>query len=258
MRISQLAERTGVPATTLRFYETSGLLPAERSDAGYRIYGEDAVRRLTFIDAAKHLGLPLEEIAELLTVWESGACAEVKADLQPRIANRLAEAERRAAELAAFTATLRGALDHLDALPDRDEPCDPKCAFISPAVPHTAASSTTVAVPLFTDRYAAHTEAERWRATPVACTLSGDGLRKRAAEWRDALDGAVRVAIPEGLRLTLPAERAAAIAGLAAAEQQCCGFFDFRLHLDGPRLHLEVRAPEAGAGLLAEVFALSA
>ncbi|WP_406693273.1 MerR family transcriptional regulator [Saccharopolyspora sp. ID03-671] len=76
MRISQLAERTGTPATTLRFYETSGLLPAERTPAGYRIYGEDAVDRLAFIDAAKHLGLPLEEIAELLRVWESGAGVE--------------------------------------------------------------------------------------------------------------------------------------------------------------------------------------
>jgi DNA-binding transcriptional MerR regulator len=45
MRISQLAARTGVPATTLRFYETAGLLPAERTAAGYRAYGEDGVDR---------------------------------------------------------------------------------------------------------------------------------------------------------------------------------------------------------------------
>ncbi|WP_244318556.1 MerR family DNA-binding transcriptional regulator [Streptomyces brevispora] len=49
MRISQLAERSGVPATTLRFYETAGLLPAERTPAGYRLYGQDAVDRLAFI-----------------------------------------------------------------------------------------------------------------------------------------------------------------------------------------------------------------
>ncbi|MDG9719768.1 MerR family DNA-binding transcriptional regulator [Streptomyces sp. DH24] len=45
-RISQLAERSGVPATTLRFYEDAGLLPADRTPAGYRVYGEDAVERL--------------------------------------------------------------------------------------------------------------------------------------------------------------------------------------------------------------------
>ncbi|MGW7750765.1 MerR family DNA-binding transcriptional regulator [Streptomyces violaceusniger] len=43
MRISQLAERSGVPATTLRFYESAGLLPADRTPHGYRSYREDAV-----------------------------------------------------------------------------------------------------------------------------------------------------------------------------------------------------------------------
>lgn len=54
--ISQLAERAGVPATTLRFYESAGLLPAGRTPGGYRVYGEDAVERLAFITAAKRLG----------------------------------------------------------------------------------------------------------------------------------------------------------------------------------------------------------
>ena len=41
MRISQLATRTGVPATTLRYYESAGLLPAGRTAAGYRVYGQE-------------------------------------------------------------------------------------------------------------------------------------------------------------------------------------------------------------------------
>ncbi|MEW1757406.1 MerR family transcriptional regulator [Streptomyces cyaneofuscatus] len=136
MRISQLAERTGVPASTLRFYESAGLLPAERTPAGYRRYGEDAVERLAFIGAAKQLGLPLEEIGELLGVWEPGACKEVKADLRPRIAARIADAEGRTAELTAFTASVRRSLEHLEALPDRSSRCDPQCAFLAPgAVP---------------------------------------------------------------------------------------------------------------------------
>jgi hypothetical protein len=52
MRISQLADATGVPATTLRFYESAGLLPAERTAAGYRLYHQDAIERLAFIGAA--------------------------------------------------------------------------------------------------------------------------------------------------------------------------------------------------------------
>jgi MerR family copper efflux transcriptional regulator len=255
MRISQLAERSGVPATTLRFYESAGLLTADRTQSGYRSYGEDAVQRLTFIGAAKHLGLPLEEIAGLLTVWRAGACAEVKADLRPRIAARLAEAERRAAELAAFTSSLYSALEHLDALPDRATPCGPECGFLSHSAPASAVRGASTG--LCPDQTAARKDAERWRGAPVACSLTGAGVTERIKQWRAALDGAVRVEIPDGLRLTLPADRITALAGLAAAEQECCQFFDFRFHLDGPDLHLEVRAPAAGASLLADLFAVT-
>ncbi|RKN10891.1 MerR family transcriptional regulator [Streptomyces radicis] len=248
MRISQLTERTGVPATTLRFYETAGLLPADRTASGYRRYGEDAVERLTFIGAAKHLGLALDEIAELLAVWESGACREVKADLRPRIAARLTAADERAAELAAFTTTLRAALAHLDALPDRTGRCDPRCGFLA-AAPSSAGSTAPRPGPV---------EAERWRSAPVACSLSAEEAVERVTAWHRILNGARRREIPEGLRLTLPSARAAAVAELAAAEQHCCAFLDFRLHLEGPDLHLEVRAPAEGAGLLAELFAEAA
>jgi len=256
MRISQLAERSGVAATTLRFYEKAGLLTADRTPSGYRSYDDDAVQRLAFIGAAKHLGLPLEEIAVLLAVWQSGACAEVKASLRPRIAARLAEAEQRAAELAAFTSSLHSALAHLDTLPDRATPCDPECGFLSHPAPATLGRGTAGTV-LSPDRKAAGQPAERWRSAPVACSLTGDDITERIAQWRSALDGAVRAEIPDGLRLTLPAERIAVLAGLAAAEQQCCQFFDFRFHLDGPDLHLEVRAPAEAASLLAGMFGIA-
>ncbi|MFB7031599.1 MULTISPECIES: hypothetical protein [unclassified Streptomyces] len=109
-------------------------------------------------------------------------------------------------------------------------------------------------VVLSPSRRAAQTQAERWRTAPVACSLTGDGLQERTAQWRRAVAGATRTAVHDGLRLTLPADRSARIAELAAAEQQCCPFFDFRLHIDGPRLHLEVRAPAEGAGLLTDLF----
>jgi MerR family transcriptional regulator, copper efflux regulator len=242
MRISQLAERSGVPATTLRFYESAGLLAAQRTPSGYRAYGEEAVRRLAFIGAAKRLGLSLEEIAELLAVWEAGACAQVRADLRPRVVARLAEAEQRADELAAFTASLRSALEHLDALPDRATPCDPECGFLSRRGLDTAAKQ----------------EVEIGRRVPVACSLGGGDMTGRGARWRSILRGATSVEIRGGLRLTMPAERFGALAELAAAERECCPFFDFRFHLDGGRdLRFEVRAPAEGAGLLAEVFAVS-
>ncbi|MGH3915940.1 MAG: MerR family transcriptional regulator [Pseudonocardiaceae bacterium] len=247
MRISQLAERSGVPATTLRFYETAGLLPADRTASGYRVYGEDAVQRLAFISAAKHLGLALEEIAELLPIWDSGTCADVKAGLRPRIVARVVEAERRGAELAAFTTFLHTALEHLDALPDRTSRCDPECSFRTPPTQVPAYR------PVSPSRRTAE-ETERWRTTSIACSLTADGLGERVAQWRQLVVEARREEIDDGLRLTLPAERAGEVAALAAAEQQCCPFLDFRLQLDGAVVRLEARAPADGAGLLTELF----
>lgn len=240
------------PATTLRHYEGAGLLPAERTPAGYRMYGEAALERPAFIGAAKHLGLPLEEIGELLAVWEAGACRDVKADLRPRIAAHLAEAEARTAESAAFSASLHAALEHLDTLPDRAGRCDPECGILAPGpAPTAAAGPVDVA---FSSRRAADRETEGRRTAPVACSLSGEGTSERATQWREAVGGAVRTQVPDGLRLTLPVEQAVALTALAAAELQCCPFFGFRLHLDGTQVHLEVRAPADGAALLADLF----
>ncbi|MFL6055434.1 MAG: MerR family transcriptional regulator [Actinoallomurus sp.] len=186
-------------------------------------------------------------IAELVAVWESGACADVKADLRPRVAARLEEAACRIAELTAFAASLRRALAHLDVLPDRAGRCDPECGLLG-----SAALTAPVTVELAPRP---EQENERWRNAPVACSLSGEHLTERAAQWRQLLDGAEPEQIDDGLRLTLPAERAAAMAALAAEEQRCCPFFDFRLHLDGPVVHLQVCVPAEGASLLAELFA---
>ncbi|WP_432044043.1 MerR family transcriptional regulator [Streptomyces cadmiisoli] len=107
-RISQLASRSGVPATTLRFYESAGLLPVERTASGYRVYGEDAVDRLAFISSAKLLGLALEEIRDLPDVCEEGVCASVRARMLPLVADRIRDTDGRIAELRAFSVHLAG------------------------------------------------------------------------------------------------------------------------------------------------------
>lgn len=143
VRISQLADAPGVPATSLRFYQSAGLLPAERTASGYRLYDPDAIEQMAFNGAAKHLGLPLEEIAELLAVWEADGCVDVKTNLRPRIAARLDDAERHLAELRTFTASLQRALERLDALPDRSTRCDPECGFLTPAARTAAIPAST-------------------------------------------------------------------------------------------------------------------
>ena len=100
-----------------------------------------------------------------------------------------------------------------------------------------------------------------WRQQPVACTLHGAGLGQRTAQWQQLAGRAGRREdIPDGVRLTFPAtpQLAAEIAALAAAEQGCCAFFDFTLHLTPAALQLSVRAPETAATVLADLFGATA
>ncbi len=107
-RISQLAALSGVPASTLRYYDEAGLLPAERADSGYRIYDGRSLQRLEFITSAKLLGLALDEVRDLLAVWEQDACAAMRERLLPRVRARIADTDRRLAELTAFRTYLHG------------------------------------------------------------------------------------------------------------------------------------------------------
>ncbi|MEV6124187.1 hypothetical protein AB0M23_27380 [Streptomyces sp. NPDC052077] len=88
----------------------------------------------------------------------------------------------------------------------------------------------------------------------MACSLTSAAFSDRAQEWRTVLAGSTSEPIDDGLRLTLPVDRAGTVTELAVAEQGCCPFYDFRLHLDGTVLHLEVRSPVEGATILAELF----
>ena len=71
--IGDIAERAGVTAPTVRYYESLGLLKrAARSTAGYRRYFEDTVRELQFIRKARALGFSLDEIGEIVKLTRTG------------------------------------------------------------------------------------------------------------------------------------------------------------------------------------------
>jgi DNA-binding transcriptional MerR regulator len=75
LRVSDVAERVGLSADTVRYYERVGLLPnVERSTNGYRSYDETSIHRLRFIKGAQRFGLRLTEIKELLEVQDRGLC----------------------------------------------------------------------------------------------------------------------------------------------------------------------------------------
>lgn len=249
-RISQLAERVGLPPTTLRFYEQAGLLPTRRSDSGYRLYDDEALERLTFITAAKRLGLPLEEIRDLLGVWEDGLCTDVRERLRPMLTTRIAEAEQRAVELDAFTHRLRQAQAEING-PPRPGRCEPDCGFLHGFLPSDNAPAPVEFLPR---RPEAPVEPPS-EAVPIACTLTDADQADRLRQWQRLLGHAEhREPIDGGLRIDLPAALTGAVAGLAAAEQRCCAFFDFTLHISGGTVQLEVRAPAEAASLLTHVF----
>jgi len=67
LTIGKVAERAQVTADSIRFYEREGLIrPAKKSPSGYRLYTEEAIRRIGFIKQAQQCGFSLVEIRELL------------------------------------------------------------------------------------------------------------------------------------------------------------------------------------------------
>ena len=78
--IGRLAKASGVKVTTIRYYESIGLIdPTDRSEGGQRIYDANAIERMRFIRHARDLGFPLEAIRELIALSrnEDRSCAEV-------------------------------------------------------------------------------------------------------------------------------------------------------------------------------------
>ncbi len=114
LKVSDVGRRTGLTRKALRLYESLGLVePADRTEAGYRLYDEDALRRIELINRAKVLGLTLSETKEFLHVAE-GCCGENHPQLAALVERKLDETERRITELASLRETLHGVLDRLE------------------------------------------------------------------------------------------------------------------------------------------------
>lgn len=105
MRIGELADQVGVDPSTIRYYESVGVLPEpERTPSGYRSYEPADVDRLRFVVRARSLDLALEDIREIVALRDGGVapCGYVRALLDRQaetIALRIAELEGMAAEL---------------------------------------------------------------------------------------------------------------------------------------------------------------
>lgn len=223
-RISELARRSGFSASTLRYYETVGLLPdPERTDSGYRSYDDTALERLAFIARAKAMGLSLAEVAELVALWTDGPCPPARDRLRALLEGKVAEVRTRQGQLTTLSAQLDHLLRSLAAADPADR-CGPGCPCDVDLPP-----------------------------PPAGCTLPSPAAADRAAQWADlAARSTERTPTPDGLRIRLPADPVvvARAAELAVLEAGCCAFFTFTLVIDAAGAWLDVAAPADARPLL--------
>ncbi len=224
--IGEISQASGFTTSALRYYEGIGLVvPAARSASGYRIYDRHTLERLAFIARAKDLGCSLEEITDLVRTWDADRCGPVQRRFHALVTDKIREARRQIAELAAFSSQLQQAAGQLSG-PPVDGPCDDDCACLA-ADP------------------------------PLPCTLGSDQIPDRLARWQAMGDHAVA-------RTTTPAGAVRGefddpdildeLARLTVAEQGCCAFFSFTITVDARGVGLEVRAPEAAAAQVTALF----
>ena len=118
MNIGDAAERSGLPAKTIRYYEDIRLVKPARGENGYRDYSSDDVHRLRFLQRARSLGFSVEECRQLLSLYtdKQRESADVKAVAEAK----LVEIDRKIAELVSLQKTLRHLVHacHGDERPD--------------------------------------------------------------------------------------------------------------------------------------------
>ena len=108
--IGEAASRSGVSAKMIRRYESLALLPSvDRTDSGYRLYGEKEVHTLRFIKRSRDLGFGMPEIAQLLKLWQNRrrSSAEVRRVASIHVANL----DQRIAEMEEMRQTLQHLID---------------------------------------------------------------------------------------------------------------------------------------------------
>ncbi|WP_159006065.1 MerR family transcriptional regulator [Bradyrhizobium sp. S69] len=144
MRIGELAERSGLTASRIRFYEASGLINAvERNANGYREYTTDAVVTLDIITGAQKAGFSLQEIRSLLPTklgtWQEDKLLNV---LKKKVADIEALRER----LAQSKTQLLGIIETIETSPEGLSCDDNKKRVLNRIPKHRTQRPTTRAI----------------------------------------------------------------------------------------------------------------
>jgi len=95
MRISDVSDQTGIPISTIRYYEKRAIIPKPKRNGRDRSFSEQDVRAIQFVRDAQSLGLTLREIADLLQdTWATGDMAKVAAAHRRTVRERIAALNR--------------------------------------------------------------------------------------------------------------------------------------------------------------------
>jgi Cu(I)-responsive transcriptional regulator len=119
MQIGAVARKSGVPAKTIRYYESVGLIDqAGRNDSGYRVYGPRDIQTLRFISRARSLGFSVKDVADLLALWRDQARSS--GQVKHLASDHLGQIDRKIAELQEVRFTLVDLIErcHGDERPD--------------------------------------------------------------------------------------------------------------------------------------------
>ena len=113
MQIGEAAQRTGISAKMIRHYEQIGLIPRpDRRDSNYRDYSHHDLHRLGFVRRARDLGFSIDEIRDLLRLWDDRQRSS--ADVKQLTEAHIAELDRKIlllGEMRASLSSLAGACD---------------------------------------------------------------------------------------------------------------------------------------------------
>lgn len=108
MNIGEASRRSGVSAKMIRYYEGIGLLQqSRRSESGYRVYSEHDVHVLQFLKLARNTGFSIEEIRDLLSLWQDPTQSDSK--VRARAQAYVKELEQRIGD----ATEMRDTLNHL-------------------------------------------------------------------------------------------------------------------------------------------------
>lgn len=110
MNIGEVAERTGLPSKTIRYYEEIGLVMPTRASNGYRVYSDEDLHQLAFVQRSRSFGFSIEECRLLLSLYEDDARSS--ADVKAIAISKISEIDRKLLELKSLKSTLRALADN--------------------------------------------------------------------------------------------------------------------------------------------------